>query len=128
MSRIWRRHAGTKVDRTVSLDRARQFLHHSPTSDTFRKYYDSGIHDLDVFGIVTDKRQEITTGLDRQTLAAQRIEKRTLDREISIKRFVADSDEVIEAERKVRTSHRPFNSTTTFASPYVELDTTPKDL
>jgi hypothetical protein len=100
----WRRHAGTKVDRTVSLDRARQFLHHSPTSDTFRKYYDSGIHDLDVFGIATDERQEITTDLDRQTLAAQRIEKRTLDREISIKRFVADSDEVIEAERKVRTS------------------------
>lgn len=44
----WRRHAGTKVDRTVGLDQARQFLHHSPTSDTFRKYYDSGISDFDL--------------------------------------------------------------------------------
>jgi hypothetical protein len=100
----WRRHAGTKVDRTVSLDRARQFLHHSPTSDTFRKYYDSGIKDLDVFGIAADEKLELTDDNDRLTLAALRIERRSLDREVTIKRLIADSPEVIEAQRRIQMS------------------------
>jgi hypothetical protein len=63
-------------------------------------------------GIAGDETQEIGSKLDQLTIAARRIQRRTLDREILIKRFLADSPEVIEAHSNYRL---PYSGNKTYS-------------
>ena len=70
----------------------------------FRKYYDVGLPDLDVFGIAVNEVRDLGSHQDQLSIAASRFEKRSLDREIILKRFISDSKDVIEAQQKIETA------------------------
>jgi hypothetical protein len=98
----WRRATGTRVDRKLGIDRARQLLHHSPASTSFRKAYDFGITDIDVFVLAAGEESHISSDLKSSSHVAQTIERRVIDHELFLRNYIAESEEVLDVLKLIQ--------------------------
>jgi len=106
----WRRASGTRVDRECGIERAKQYLHHNPSSNAFKNAYDVGIQDLDVFGLAVGDELDVDSERDMLSIAVTRVTDRSyVDRELFIRRYVSESPDVIELLAQTGTSHLNSN-------------------
>ena len=70
------------MDRVVGEEQAQQSMDHAADLTTFKMYYDLGGQELDIFGIATGGKLYVTSTMEATSHAAQRIERRSIDRRI----------------------------------------------
>jgi len=99
----WRRASGTRVDRDCGIERAKQFLHHNPSSNTFKNAYGFGIQR---FGsLAAGEELDVDSERDMLSIAVTRVTDRSyVDGELFIRRYVSESPDVIELVAQTGTS------------------------
>lgn len=102
----WRNNASNQIFKAKGIEVTRALMGHSPDSNTFMKYYWSGIEPVDVFGVAAgeSENKEMAESSENRNMALHRAQKSSRDREEAFIRNYIDNDDEVKKCRRILSS------------------------